>query len=106
MSYGVGCRHGSDPTLLWLWPRPTATALIGPLAWEPPYAVNVALENAKRKQKKDAYGVKLAMSSRIVNIVFSYMDVVSYLSSGCLNLGATHILDWMIICCGRLPCAL
>ena len=32
----VGCRHGSDPTLLWLWSRPVATALIRPLAWEPP----------------------------------------------------------------------
>ena len=41
---GVGQRHGSDPTLLWLWPRPVATALIRPLAWEPPYAAGVALE--------------------------------------------------------------
>ena len=30
---GVGCRHGSDPTLLWLWCRPGATAPIWPLAW-------------------------------------------------------------------------
>ena len=27
-----------DPILLWLWCRPAATALNGPLAWEPPYA--------------------------------------------------------------------
>ena len=27
-----------DLALLWLWCRPAATALIGPLAWEPPYA--------------------------------------------------------------------
>ena len=26
--YGVGCRHGSDLVLLWLWHRPAATALI------------------------------------------------------------------------------
>ena len=25
---GVGCRRGSDPTLLWLWCRPAATAPI------------------------------------------------------------------------------
>ena len=37
MSCGVGCRRVSDPALLWLWCRPAATALIGPLAWEPPY---------------------------------------------------------------------
>ena len=30
--------------LLWLWRRPTALALIGPLAWEPPYAAHVALK--------------------------------------------------------------
>ena len=28
MSYGVGCRHSLDPTLLWLWCRLVATALI------------------------------------------------------------------------------
>ena len=26
-------RCGSDPVLLWLWPRPAAAALILPLAW-------------------------------------------------------------------------
>ena len=46
MSCGVGCRHGSDPALLWLWRRPVATALIRPLAWEPPYAAGAAQEIA------------------------------------------------------------
>ena len=32
-SCGVGCRHGSDLVLLWLWRRLTATASIRPLAW-------------------------------------------------------------------------
>ena len=31
-----------DPALLWLWWRPAAAALIGPLAWEPPYAAGAA----------------------------------------------------------------
>jgi len=48
----VGCRRGSDATLLWLWHRPAATALIRLLAWEPPYAAGVALEKAKRQKKK------------------------------------------------------
>ena len=52
MSCGVGCRCGSDPTLLWLWRRPAATALIRPLAWEPPHAAGVALEKAKRQKNK------------------------------------------------------
>ena len=52
MSYGVGRRRGSDPTLLWLWCRPAATALIRPLALEAPYAAGVAQEIAKRPKKK------------------------------------------------------
>ena len=43
LSCGVGRRHGSDPTLLWLWCRLAATAQIRPLAWEPPYAASAAL---------------------------------------------------------------
>ena len=54
LSCGVGCRRGSDPTLLWLWHRLVATALIRPLAWEPPYARGAALEKGKRK--KNAIG--------------------------------------------------
>ena len=36
-----------DPALLWLWCRLVATALIRPLAWEPPCAVGVALKRQK-----------------------------------------------------------
>ena len=49
MTCGVGCKYGSDLTLLWLWCRPAATALIQPLAWEPPYAVGAALKETKTK---------------------------------------------------------
>ena len=51
MSCAVGCRHGSDLALLWLWCRPAATALIRPLAWEPPYAMGAALKRLKTKRK-------------------------------------------------------
>ena len=47
VSCGVGHRRGSDPALLWLWCRPAAVALIGPLAWEPPYATSAALKKKK-----------------------------------------------------------
>ena len=53
MSYGIGHRCGSDPTLLWLWCRLAATALIMPLAWEPPSAASVALEKTKNKVAKE-----------------------------------------------------
>ena len=49
MSSGVGHRCGSDP-VLWLWCRPPATALIGPLAWELPYAVGIALKTKQTKK--------------------------------------------------------
>jgi len=51
VSCGVSHRCGSDPALLWLWSRPVATAPIGPLAWEPPYAARGALEKAKKDKK-------------------------------------------------------
>ena len=40
-----------DPELLWPWYRPAATALIRPLAWEPPYAAGAALKRPKKKKK-------------------------------------------------------
>ena len=52
MSYGIGCRCGSDLTLLWPWRRLMATAPVGPLAWEPPYTMGAALKREKDKKKK------------------------------------------------------
>ena len=40
-----------DPLLLWLWCRLAATVPIGPLAWEPPYAVAAALKKDKMTNK-------------------------------------------------------
>ena len=59
-SCGVGCRCSLDPVLLWLWRRPVATAPIGPLAWEPPYASGAAQENGKKtkRQKKKKFAWK------------------------------------------------
>ena len=50
VSYCEGHSHSWDPMLLCLWCRPAATTPIGPLAWEPPCAMGVAL---KRKEKKN-----------------------------------------------------
>ena len=38
--------------MLWLWRRRVATALIRPLAWEPPYAEDAALKRKKKEKKK------------------------------------------------------
>ena len=58
MSCGVGRRHGLDLTLLWLWWRPVATALIQPLAWEPPYVTGAALKRKKRNRQRDRFAVQ------------------------------------------------
>ena len=49
MSCGVGFGRGSKPTLLWMWGRLVAVALIDPLAWELPHAVGTALKTNKKK---------------------------------------------------------
>jgi len=41
-----------DLVLLWLWCRPAAAALIGPLAWELPHAAGVALKGKKKEKGK------------------------------------------------------
>ena len=51
MSCGVGCQHGSDTALLWLWWRLAAVAPIWSLAWELPYAMGVALKRVWRGRR-------------------------------------------------------
>ena len=51
VSCGVGCRQGSEPTLLRLWCRPEGTAAVLSLAWEPPCATGVALRRKNQNQK-------------------------------------------------------
>ena len=60
LSCGVGCRLDLDLVLLWLslWRRPAATAPIGPLAWDPPYAASAALKKDKRQKKKKKKSLK------------------------------------------------
>ena len=50
-SWGAGHRCSSDLGLLWLWRRPAATALIGPLVWEPPYVQVLPYKDKDQKQK-------------------------------------------------------
>ena len=52
MSCGVGHRHGSDPSLLWLWCRLVAVVLIQPLAQELLYALGVTLKSPPQKKTK------------------------------------------------------
>ena len=43
-----------DLVLLWLWSRPAAIAPIRPLAWEPPYAMGVALKSIKKERERES----------------------------------------------------
>ena len=56
MSCGVGRRRSLDLALLCLWPSPAATALIQPLAWEPPYVLDCSPKKTKKTKKKKKIG--------------------------------------------------
>ena len=43
---------GLGSALLWVWVWPVAVALIGPLAWEHPYAMGVAQKKQKKTKTK------------------------------------------------------
>ena len=55
--------------------RLAAVAPIGPLAWEPPYAVSAALKRQKKKKKKKSYQAlnKKVMSS---NQVIPHLEMI------------------------------
>ena len=74
MSCGVGCRRISDPTWLWLWHRLVATAPIRPLAWEPPYAADMALERAKKRERERERGA-ITNSTFLLNLFFSLKNI-------------------------------
>ena len=79
MSYGVGRRCGSDPTLLWLWCRPVTAAPIGPLAWESPCAMGAALEKEKQNKqtnKKSRVAAHLPLTAGEVAATWAWMGQV------------------------------
>ena len=57
---GLGQRFRSGLSAL-LWLRPAATALIPPLAWEPPYVSDVALKRKKEKKLRFLSDIKRAL---------------------------------------------
>ena len=69
MSCDAGHRCGSDLMFLWLWHRPAAAALIGPLAWEPPYAVSASLKRGKKKKEPGVVFFFLLLNEFITFIV-------------------------------------
>ena len=49
--------EGLDSSLLWLWYRAVAVALIPPLAWKLAYAAALKNKAKKKKKKKDTNGI-------------------------------------------------
>ena len=75
MSYGVGCRCGSDLVLLRLWLQPAAVAPIQPLAQELPNSVGVVLKSKKKKKKKKGNGErKSSQRSELQAVVIYFME--------------------------------
>ena len=74
-------RHGSHLALLWLWCRLAATAPNRPLAWEPPYAMGVALKRQKTKKLKIKIHESCGELNTIRNKIKSFLSHFSLGSS-------------------------
>ena len=57
--------------MLWLWHRPAAIALIRPLAWEPPYAIGVALKRPNKQTNKQKNPSKQRRESPAINLLIA-----------------------------------
>ena len=78
MSCGIGCRHSSDPMLLWLWCRLAAAAPISPLAWELPHTSGAALKRSKKKKKKTGrFGGCLCLQ---YNLIYPHTKDLRYIN--------------------------
>ena len=78
---GLGIWHRHElwcRSKLWLWHRPAAIAPIQPLAWEPPYAMDVALKSQKKKKKKKKSKSSAAhrATAFYLQVPFGLLDVV------------------------------
>ena len=82
MSFGIGCRHSSDPALLWLWCRPATEALIQALAWEPPCDMSAALKKEK-KRKSHILKVKTLLNNIHLVIGCNFLPHIEHTSSFC-----------------------
>ena len=75
----MGHRRGSDPTSLWLWRRPVATAPIQRLAWEPPYTTGAALEMAKRQNNNynnNNNAMNIGVQIALQELIFNFLEYI------------------------------
>ena len=87
VSYGVGGRHGSDPTLLWLCRKPAGAALIRPIAWELLNATDrCGPKRPKNKNKKTPSFIQSVSSTVLeVYIVVITLGVLKHSENTSMN---------------------
>ena len=90
-----------DPALLWLWCRLAAAAPIGPLAWELPYAMSVALKRKKDLMIVFLGGVSLSVCL-FADLPFILAAFVLFLNVWCLPHFTVprdcFLSPWPIVC--------
>ena len=74
MSCGVGLRCSSDPAVLWLWCRPVVTAPVGPLAWDPPYAMGAAIKKKTKRPKKLFLSIYFWAAINVIVFLISFLN--------------------------------
>ena len=71
LDLSIGCKHGLDLVLLWLWCRLAAATLILPLAWEFPYDAGVALKRKKKFfNKKIFYDLYIFLDEMLNSLIW------------------------------------
>ena len=71
----LGHKGSSGLVLLWLWCRLAAATRIRPLAWEPPYAMGVALKGQKKKKKKKIIDYLVFELQKLKSLFVSIKDL-------------------------------
>ena len=76
MSCGIGHKRGLDLALLWLWLRPATAAQIRSLAWEPPYAMGVALERQNKIKIKNKSKAKCTFQTFLPILLYLNFTII------------------------------
>ena len=89
MSYGVVCKRGLDPALLWLWRRPAAVAPIRCRAWEPPYSADAALKRQKTEKKNNniEYSNRWKYWMCVLNQTDMTLEETKFILTGVIKMG-------------------
>ena len=86
----VGFGGSLDLVLLWLWCRLAAAAPIQPLAWEPPYAVGVAIKSKKKKKKKHKKQTRKTTTKKTHCQTWSYCQSSCFYFAKYIKVGHQH----------------